>query len=262
MANHHTGEKMAAATLQFKAVSKNFSGKPVLKGIDLAVSPGEFFAFVGANGTGKTTLIKGLLDFIQIDGGEIHLFGQSHRDTTSREHLAYLPERFTPPYFFTGRDFLKYMLRLHRRPFVEAEVRDIFQRLDLDPASQDKPVRTYSKGMTQKLGLAVCFLSQKKLLLLDEPMSGLDPKARVLLKRHLLHLKKAGLTLFFSTHLLADVEELCDRMAILHQGKIHYVGSPRGCRDRYPGATLEESFIHCIETTADQPRKVDVSPSR
>ncbi len=124
-------------------------------------------------------------------------------------------------------------MKLHQRSFNEDAVLSMFAHLDLDPAALDSSVKSYSKGMTQKLGLAGCFLSEKPLLLLDEPMSGLDPKARVLLKRQLLRMKESGASLFFSTHLLADVEELCDRMAILHNGHLRFVGSPKSCRDRF-----------------------------
>jgi ABC-2 type transport system ATP-binding protein len=238
---------MAREILKFIKVEKNYAEKQVLKGIDFSIAAGEFFAFVGANGQGKTTLMKGMLDFIQMDGGDIEIFGHSHRLTEARKPLAYLPERFNPPYFLTGRGFLQYMLQLHQRPYHEAAVLSVLKNLDLDPAALDGSVRSYSKGMTQKLGLAGCFLSEKPLLLLDEPMSGLDPKARVLLKRQLLRMKEAGCSLFFSTHLLADVEELCDRLAILHNGQLRFIGSPQACRESFPGQTLEESFIRCID---------------
>ncbi|MBF0193752.1 MAG: ABC transporter ATP-binding protein [Magnetococcales bacterium] len=239
---------MAQEILKFNNVIKNFAEKKVLQGIDLSVEAGEFFAFVGANGQGKTTLMKGMLDFIQMDSGEIDIFGQSHLLTSARGSLAYLPERFNPPYFLTGRGFLQYIMKLHQRAYDEEAVLTMFSHLDLDPAALGNSVKSYSKGMTQKLGLAGCFLSEKPLLLLDEPMSGLDPKARVLLKRQLLRMKENGYSLFFSTHLLADVEELCDRMAILHNGHLRFVGSPKDCRDQFGGKSLEESFINCIES--------------
>ncbi|MBF0357760.1 MAG: ABC transporter ATP-binding protein [Magnetococcales bacterium] len=238
---------MSKEMLKFTNVKKKFVEKEVLQGIDLTVETGEFFAFVGANGQGKTTLMKGMLDFLHMDGGEIEIAGKSHRSTEARSSLAYLPERFNPPYFLTGRSFLQYMMKLHQRPYHESVVLTMLDHLDLDKAALDKPVRSFSKGMTQKLGLAGCFLSEKPLLLLDEPMSGLDPKARVLLKRQLLRMKQAGYSLFFSTHLLADVEELCDRMAILHNGHLRFVGSPKECRKQFPGQSLEESFINCID---------------
>ncbi|MBF0145059.1 MAG: ABC transporter ATP-binding protein [Magnetococcales bacterium] len=233
--------------LRFEGVRKRFAAHEVLQGLEFTVRQGEFFAFVGANGQGKTTLIKGLLDFIRIDGGNIFIHGKDHRETRARSGLAYLPERFTPPWFLKGGEFLRYVTRLHQQPFVADQVDEILADLDLEPAALKRHVRDFSKGMTQKLGLAGAFLSGRDLLVLDEPMSGLDPKARVMLKRRLLKFKEEGRTLFFSTHLLADVEELCDRMAILHSGHLRFEGSPADCRKDYPGNTLEESFIRCID---------------
>jgi len=232
--------------IAFQNVTKRYGNVPVLNGLDFSVRAGECFGLVGVNGAGKTTLIKSLLDFCAIDGGEIALFGIPHRKTASRQALAFLPERFTPPYYLTGRDFLAYLLKLHGRAFAAGDAVAMLEALDLDPAALGRPVRAYSKGMAQKLGLAACFLSGKRLLILDEPVSGLDPKARALVKRHLLRLKAAGHTLFFSTHALPDVEELCDRMAILHGGEIRFVGSPAECRDRFESATLEQAFLNCI----------------
>ncbi|MEO5377938.1 MAG: ABC transporter ATP-binding protein [Magnetococcus sp. DMHC-6] len=233
--------------LDFRQVTKKYGKQTVLAGIDLEISAGESFALVGANGVGKTTLIKALLDFIPLEGGDIHIFGKSALNPTSRQQLAYLPERFLPPYFFSGWDFLNYMGQLYDQILQIEEVKELFFELNLDASALEKSVRSFSKGMTQKLGLAALFLSKKKLLILDEPMSGLDPKARVLLKRKLNRLRAEGYTLFSSTHLLADVEELCDRMAILHMGQLCFVGSPAQCLAQYHGKTLEESFLVCIE---------------
>ena len=153
---------------------------------------GEFFGLVGVNGAGKTTLIKCLLDFCDADGGAIEIFGVPHRDTAARARLAYLPERFNPPFYLTGRDFLQYMLGLHRAPYDDDRVARMFGALDLEPAALDRPARAYSKGMTQKLGLAACLLSGKELYVLDEPTGGLDPKARALLKSELRRCARAG----------------------------------------------------------------------
>jgi ABC-2 type transport system ATP-binding protein len=210
------------------------------------VERGEFFGLVGVNGAGKTTCIKGLLDFTNIDAGSVEIFGVPHTETRAREPLAFLPERFLPPYYLSGRDFLDYMARLHGRIASDEERRDMCGRLDLDTDALAKSVRDYSKGMAQKLGLAACFLSGKELFVLDEPMSGLDPKARILVKRHLQSYRSEGRSIFVSTHMLSDVEALCDRMGILHAGKLRFVGSPEECRRTFSSETLEEAYLNCI----------------
>jgi ABC-2 type transport system ATP-binding protein len=236
----------ASVAIRISNVAKRYARIKVLDGMDLDVERGEFFGLVGVNGAGKTTCIKGLLDFTSIDAGSFEIFGTHHRETRAREQLAFLPERFLPPYYLSGRDFLDYMGRLHGCITGEDERRDMCEKLDLDPAVLAKSVREYSKGMAQKLGLAACFLSGKELFVLDEPMSGLDPKARLLVKRHLKSCRSQGRTIFFSTHMLTDVDELCDRMGILHDGKLRFVGSPLECRDTYSCKTLEEAYLNCI----------------
>lgn len=237
---------MSVPALHFSQLSKTYGKSVVLQGIDLTVQPGEFFGLVGVNGAGKTTLLKCLLDFSEPDSGGIEIFGVSHRRYQSREKLAFVPERFTPPYYLTGRNFLDYMLRLRGQLHDPVRVAGVLESLDLDLAALDKPVSAYSKGMTQKLGLAACFLSERPLYLLDEPMSGLDPKARALLKRYLQGFKTQGHTLFFSSHTLADVEEICERMAILHQGALRFVGTPGECRQHFNADSLEQAFMNCI----------------
>jgi ABC-2 type transport system ATP-binding protein len=138
------------------------------------------------------------------------------------------------------------MSELHRMPYEEERVKQTFKELDLEPEALKKAARTYSKGMTQKLGLAACVLSGKPLHILDEPTSGLDPKARARLKRRLRTLRDAGATVFFTTHTLADVEEICDRMAVLHRGRLRFVGTPGALRTTY-GGDLEHAFLACID---------------
>jgi ABC-2 type transport system ATP-binding protein len=239
---------MTQAAIHLQQVVKNYDKKTVLKSIDLEIAQGEFFGLVGMNGAGKTTMLKCLLDFCAVDQGTIDIFGVSNRLTQAREPLAFLPERFMPPYYLTGKDFLTYMLRLQNIPYQSKAAEQALQELDLDLSALSKPVRSYSKGMTQKLGLAACFLAQKKLYVLDEPMSGLDPKARALLRARLQALREHGGTLFFSSHALADVEGICDRMAILHEGQLRFVGSPQACREQYAADTLEQAYMRCIST--------------
>ncbi|MEO5362299.1 MAG: ABC transporter ATP-binding protein [Magnetococcus sp. DMHC-8] len=238
----------AATAIDVKTVRKHFGTQVALDGLDLAVVRGEFFGLVGGNGAGKTTLIKCILDFCQLDGGEIHIFGLNRSVVQARAPLSYLPERFSPPHFLTGREFLRTMADLYGNIWENAAAEEVSLALDMEPTALDKPIRTLSKGMTQKLGLAACLLSGKALLLLDEPMSGLDPQARILLKRRLLHLKQVqGTTVFFNTHLLADVAEICDRMGILHRGRLRFVGTPTDCLAHFGGATLEEAYLRCIQ---------------
>lgn len=237
---------MTSNALQFRNIVKRYDKRTVLQGIDLEVAKGEFFGLVGINGAGKTTLIKCLLDFHGVDQGAIEIGGVDHRQTQARRPLAFLPERFTPPYYLTGLDFLKYTLELQGMSYQAAKAEAMLQALDFDAAAIKRPVRSYSKGMTQKLGLAACFLGDKDSYVLDEPMSGLDPKARALLKGQLLKLRASGRTLFFSSHALADVQEICDRMAILHEGELRFIGTPAECLQRFDGATLEQAFMRCI----------------
>jgi ABC-2 type transport system ATP-binding protein len=232
--------------LRLVALRKDYGTTPVLAGVSFDVRAGELFGLIGVNGAGKTTLLKCLLDLCDVDQGSVEIFGVPHRRTAARARLAYLPERFNPPFYLTGRDFLRYMAELHRAPYDADAVVRILDALDLDPAALAKPVRSYSKGMTQKLGLAACLLSGKELQILDEPASGLDPKARALLKRELAALRDAGRTVFFSSHALADVEQLCDRVAVLHGGELRFTGSVVELKQAFGGMDLEQAFLTCI----------------
>lgn len=238
---------MPEPMVRMRAVSKSFGRTEVLRGIDLDLALGSCTGLAGINGAGKTTLFKCLLDFCELDCGAIEVQGVEHRRPRARAGLAFLPERFTPPYFLTGRAFITMMLELFGRRYDEARVLAMFAALDLDDSALAKPVRDYSKGMTQKLGLAACFLSQRALYILDEPMSGLDPKARARTKELLLKLKSEGRTFFFSSHSLLDIEEICDQMSVLHGGKLAYTGAPRGLCERHGEASLERAFLKCIE---------------
>ena len=241
---------MPEPLVRFRGVSKSFGRAEVLRSIDLDLPPGSCVGLTGVNGAGKTTLVKCLLDFCELDSGAIEVHGVEHRHPQARERLAFLPERFTAPYFLSGREFIAMMLDLFGGRYEEEAVRTMFAAFDLDKAALDKPVREYSKGMTQKLGLAACFLSQRDLYVLDEPMSGLDPKARGRAKDLLLNLKSEGRTLLFTSHSLADIEEVCDLMAVLHRGALAYTGAPRGLCERHGESSLERAFLKCIEAHA------------
>ena len=241
---------MPEPLVRFRGVNKSFGRARVLRGIDFDVPAGECLGLAGLNGAGKTTLIKCLLDFCDLDSGAIEVHGVEHRRPRARARLAFLPERFTAPYFLTGREFMAMMLQLFGGRYEEERVRAMFAALDLEAAALEQPVRAYSKGMTQKLGLAACFLSGRDLYILDEPMSGLDARARVRAKDLLLKLKSDGRTVFLVSHSLADIEEVCDQMIVLHLGTAAYIGAPRGLCERYGEPSLERAFLKCIEAHA------------
>lgn len=240
------------SAVRFERVFKQFGRLPVLDGLSMDIEPGEFFGLVGVNGAGKTTCIKALLDFIDIDSGSIQIFGVRHDQTRARERLAFLPERFLPPYYLRGRDFLNFYARLRGTQFSADRVHAMCEALDLDPGALSRSVRIYSKGMSQKLGLIATLLSGNDFLVLDEPMSGLDPKARLLVKTQMQAMKEAGRTVFFSTHMLSDVDELCDRMGILHGGQLRFVGTPSECRERFGTSSLEQAYLSCISDSVTE----------
>ncbi|MCB1744951.1 MAG: ABC transporter ATP-binding protein [Gammaproteobacteria bacterium] len=237
--------------LSFEGLCKSYGATRVLDRLSFQVERGEAFALVGANGAGKTTCIRALLDFTALDAGEIRVFGQPHAHASARARLAFLPERFNPPHYLRGLEFIRYVLTLHGSAFDRGKAVEMATRLDLDPEALGRPLRGYSKGMAQKIGLSACLLCDSDLLVLDEPMSGLDPKARLLVKAELKRVLAAGRSLFFSTHLLADVEELCDRVGVIHAGHMHYLGAPAALRSRYATEqgqlpSLEEAYLRCL----------------
>lgn len=219
----------------------------MLDDVSLTVDEAELIGFIGLNGAGKTTLFKSVLDLCAITRGEIEIFGQSHRHPAARSQLMYLPERFVPPYFMTGYEFLGFACMLNKVKFKREEMDSAAQAVELEASALKRMVREYSSGMTRKIGLAACLLLQRPLLLLDEPMSGLDPLARTHFKQALLAFKSAGRSVFFSSHDLAGLEGLCDRVAILHDGRIRFAGNPAECCATYRAASLEAAFLCAIE---------------
>lgn len=236
------------SAIAFRRVSKRFGLAASLIDVEFAVPQGAFFGVVGVNGAGKTTLLKCLLDATRPDGGTIEIFGTQAVVPSARASLAYLPERFGAPHYATGRDYLALMARLYRTHFDPGRVDALTRAFALDPEALSKPVRAFSKGMTQKLGLIACLLSGRRLLVLDEPASGLDPLARAHLKTALADYHRAGGTVLLTSHALADVEEMCTHMALLHEGTLRFEGPPAGLRDAEGGVSLEEAFLRRISS--------------
>lgn len=198
-----------------------------LQHCSLTIYQGETFGLLGPNGAGKTTLLKTLLGIIRPTAGQAQLFGQPLGDYAVKRRLGYLPEN---PYFYdflTGWEFLQYTAGLFGLS-AAARQRRIVELLDLvglpQEAAKKKQLRQYSKGMLQRIGIAQALVNDPDLVFLDEPMSGLDPTGRYQVREIILALKREGKTIFFNSHILSDVEVICDRIAILDQGDLVCVG--------------------------------------
>jgi ABC-2 type transport system ATP-binding protein len=224
-----------------------YGGSDALQDITFDVRQGEILGLIGLQGAGKSTLLKSILMLVVPTAGSVHLFGQPHDQPGSRAQLAYLPEKFQPPSHLAGHDFVRLSLAFYGQRVRRAAVCGLAEELDLDPAALRRPIRSYAKGMAQKLGVLATLLTDRPLLILDEPMSGLDPKARALLKRQLGAARTRGRTILMSSPILADHDQLCDRVAILHQGRLGYVGSPAGLKESQGAPTLEAAFRAAIE---------------
>lgn len=228
--------------LKILQIHKSFA-KPVLDAVNFEVRQNEIFGFIGLNGQGKTTLIKIILDLLEQDDGEVEIFGVSRLLPRSRQKICYLPEKFHPSLNQTGKEFLDFSLGFYKRKFDEKLAKEICQNLDLKFEVLSQKISKYSKGMTQKLGLLAVFLSQADLVILDEPMSGLDPKARIALKKELISYKNSGKTVFFSSHILSDMDEICDSIAVLNEAKIVFCGSPQAFKDKHQKDNLDQAFL-------------------
>ena len=202
-----------------------FFGWCYLYGEGMAIPPGEVFGFIGPNGAGKTTTLKILMGLIRATEGEAQILGHDVRETAFREHIGFAPES---PYFYdflTGAEILDFYARLCAVPKARRKerVREVLDWVGLGHAA-DARLRTYSKGMLQRVGIAQAIVHDPSVVFLDEPMSGLDPVGRKEIRDLVVRLSAAGKTIFMNTHILSDVETICDRVAIIVQGRIAYQG--------------------------------------
>jgi ABC-2 type transport system ATP-binding protein len=213
--------------LELRDVRKSFKlgfipkTKEVLKGVSFDVAEGEIFGYLGPNGAGKTSTIKCVLGLIFPDAGTISLFGRSPLDPKSKEKLGFLPEN---PYFYdylTAREFLDFYAQLFgvtREERIERIAR-LLKLVDMERAS-DLPLRKFSRGMLQRVGLAQALINEPTFVILDEPLGGLDPLGRKEIRDIILGLRDAGRTVLFTSHILQDIEMICDRVAIIVGGRI------------------------------------------
>jgi ABC-2 type transport system ATP-binding protein len=214
-------------SLSLRGVSKSyrthFWQRPVrsLDRLDLAIEEGEIFGLLGPNGAGKTTTIKLALGLIFPDEGEIRLMGQPAAEPGSRTRVGYLPENPYFPEHLTGRELVRFAATLHGIPRHSGAraAEEMLDRVGMS-ASADRPIRKYSKGMAQRAGMARVLVSSPRFVILDEPMSGLDPIGRREFRDLILELRESGVTVLFASHVLSDAEMLCDRVAILKAGRL------------------------------------------
>ena len=232
--------------VRFDGVGKFYRRHRALADISFSVAEGESIAITGVNGAGKTTLLRCLLDFARPDEGAISIFGVSSRLPQARRSLAFVPERFQPPAHLTGHEVLQWLSGLQGRRWTRERSAQTFARFAIDIGALDRPVRLFSKGMAQKLALAAALSADKPLLVLDEPMSGLDPLARDAVAAMLQQARRRGATLLFSSHSLADVARLCDRLVIVHDGSLRFVGTPASLIEEQCAADLDQAFLSRI----------------
>ncbi len=200
--------------------------RPALQDLDLEVRTGEIFGYVGPNGSGKTTTLKLLVGLLKPDRGDARVLGEPLASRAWRFRAGYLPEH---PYLYdylTASEYLEYAGRLFGMPRLRRreKTRELLALVGLE-RSADVPLRRFSKGMVQRAGLAQALVNDPELVILDEPMSGLDPIGRHLVRDIILGLRRAGRTVFFSTHILSDAEALCDRVGVLRAGRLVRAGT-------------------------------------
>lgn len=241
-------ESTETYALELDGVVKYLDGKEVLRGVSLKVKQGEVFGFLGPNGAGKTTTMKTVLSLITPEDGTVRVLGNEGLPDSTKERVGFMPENTYLYKYLTGREFLRFSGRFFNiaKDELEARIDVLLAKVGLDKAA-DRLLSKYSKGMLQRVGLAQAMVNNPDMVFLDEPMSGLDPLGRKMVKDLILELKDRGATVFFNTHILSDVESICDHFAIIHKGQIvadEYVKNLGGTK-------LEDYFIEKISHDMD-----------
>ncbi len=239
--------------IEVKALHKSYGTKKksiAVDGISFTVAKGSVFGFIGPNGAGKTSTMKMLVGLSHPTAGSVSILESSPFESEVKEKIGFMPESPQFYQYLTGEEFLLMVAEFFRFEDKKHRVRSVLQEVNLLHGS-NKRIRTYSKGMLQRLGLAQAMINNPELLLLDEPLDGLDPLGRAEIKKIILGLKQQGKTIFLNTHILGDVEEICDTVAIIDQGKIIATGSPSELSKGYKD--LEDAFV----TIISQKRQLD-----
>lgn len=207
--------------IELKNIKKSISDTEILYGISFEVEKGEVFGFIGPNGAGKTTTLKTILGIIEPTAGEVKIFWKKPRDISVQKRIGFMPENTYLYKYLTGEEFLDYSAGFYDldKDFLEKRKNWILEKVGLQNA-RNRRLSTYSKGMLQRIGIAQAIVHDPELIFLDEPMSGLDPIGRKMIKDLLLELKNSWKTLFLNSHILSDVEVICDSFAIILGGNI------------------------------------------
>ncbi len=217
--------KTESLRVEYRAQTRGSPAKVAVNDLNLTVQAGEVFGFLGPNGAGKTTTMNVLLGFVPPTSGAAYLFGVDVREPIARQRIGYLPELTYYYKFLTAEELLRFYARIFGVAPCETERRidQLMKLVELDHARK-RLIKTYSKGMQQRVGLAQALINNPDLLILDEPTSGLDPLGRMKVREIIQRLKDDGKTVFFSSHELGEVETVCDRVAIIHQGQLKVAG--------------------------------------
>ncbi|HZT23052.1 MAG TPA: ABC transporter ATP-binding protein [Verrucomicrobiae bacterium] len=243
--------------LRVEFASREFRkpAKVALHGLDLAVNAGEVFGFLGPNGAGKTTTINVLLGFVQATSGRAEIFGIDVRQPIARQRIGYLPEMTYYYKFLTAEELLRFYARIFGLAGAEAERRidTVLKLVELEPARK-RLIKTYSKGMQQRVGLAQALINNPDLLILDEPTSGLDPLGRMKVRGIIQRLKNEGKTVFFSSHELGEVETVCDRVVIIADGELKAEGRVTDLARQYQTSSLEQVFLKVVGAAPEESR--------
>jgi ABC-2 type transport system ATP-binding protein len=232
--------------VEYRARSAGQAKKVAVKDLNLRVEPGEVFGFLGPNGAGKTTTMNVLLGFVNATSGAAFLFGVDVLQPIARQRIGYLPELTYYYKFLTAEELLRFYARVFGIASVQAEPRidQLLKLVELEPVRK-RPIKTYSKGMQQRVGLAQALINNPDLLILDEPTSGLDPLGRMKVREIIQRLKNDGKTVFFSSHELGEVETVCDRVAIIHDGELKVEGRVAELVEQHQ-SNLEKIFLKII----------------
>ncbi len=216
--------------------------------LNLRIEQGEIYGFLGPNGAGKTTTLMSIMGFVTPTSGTIKVMGENPGNWHARETMGFLPDNPNIYPFLTGYNALYVIGRMFS--LSHSEIKKRISRL-ADELGMDRelrlPIRKHSRGMRQRVGFAQALINDPDLLIMDEPMNGLDPIGRKMFREVILRRREAGKTVFFSSHILSDIEMICDRICIINRGRIIYENTMRGVTDEGNGASLEDIFMKKVE---------------